>query len=384
MNEHLQRVTVPFEYPVAFTRDAFAPVNLALLEALTSREPARVHRALVVVDRGLADAQPQLLGRIREYVAAHAGKVTLAAPPLVVIGGEAVKTEPEHLRAMLQTMHDLRLDRHAFVVVVGGGAVLDMVGYAAAITHRGVRVVRVPTTVLAQADSGVGVKNGVNAFGKKNYLGTFAPPYAVIVDELLLTSLTTRDRIAGMAEAVKVALVRDADLFAWLGERADALCRGDDAADLRHLVQRSAQLHLDHIATSGDPFELGSARPLDFGHWSAHKLETLTSHRLRHGEAVAIGMALDALYSASVGLCDAALAASVVDVLERLGFRLWDDQLENPELFDGIDEFREHLGGELTVTLLEGAGRGLEVHELRRDLVERARDTLRARARSAA
>ncbi|CAN5796428.1 3-dehydroquinate synthase [soil metagenome] len=375
---------MPFEYPVTFTRDAFSPGNTVLVDALTSREPGRLHRALVVVDSGVAQGQPGLLARIAEHFAGRAGRIALAAAPLVVAGGEAVKTAPEHLAALLQTMHDLRLDRHAFVVAVGGGAVLDMVGYAAAITHRGVRVVRLPTTVLSQADSGVGVKNGVNAFGKKNYLGTFAPPYAVIVDELLLESLTARDRIAGMAEAVKVALVRDAELFAWLGRRADALRRGDDPADLRHLVRRSAELHLAHIATSGDPFELGSARPLDFGHWAAHKLETLTGHRMRHGEAVAIGMALDALYSASVGLCDAALAADVISVLERLGFRLWDDQLENPELFDGIDEFREHLGGELTVTLLESAGRGLEVHELRRDLVERARDTLRARARSAA
>jgi 3-dehydroquinate synthase len=187
-----------------------------------------------------------------------------------------------------------------------------------------------------------------------------------------------------MAEAVKVALVRDAQFFVWLGRRADALRRGDDAADLRHLVRTSAELHLNHIATSGDPFELGSARPLDFGHWAAHKLETLSSHRLRHGEAVAIGMALDALYSVSAGLAEAALAAEVIDTLERLGFTVWDDELENPELFDGIDEFREHLGGELTVTLLESAGRGLEVHELRRELVELARDTLRTRARSAA
>ena len=380
----MQRVTVPFEYPVTFTRDAFAVSATALVDALTRKEPGRKHRALVVVDRGVAEAQPALLGRITTHFAAHAGRLSLAAPPVVVVGGEDVKTAPEHLARMLQLMHDLRLDRHAFVVVLGGGAVLDMVGYAAAITHRGVRVVRLPTTVLSQADSGVGVKNGVNAFGKKNYLGTFAPPYAVINDEQLLESLAPRDRISGMAEAVKVALVRDAQFFVWINRRADALRRGDDATDLRHLVRTSAELHLNHIATSGDPFELGSARPLDFGHWAAHKLETLTAHRLRHGEAVAIGMALDALYSVSAGLAEADLAAEVIDTLERLGFALWDDELENPDLLDGIDEFREHLGGELTVTLLESAGRGLEVHELRRDLVELARDTLRTRARSAA
>jgi 3-dehydroquinate synthase len=167
----IQRVTVPFEYPVTFTRDAFG-ANPALLEALTRKEPARKHRALVVVDRGVAEGQPDLLARITSHLAAHGDRVSLATAPVVVVGGEEVKTAPEHLTRMLQLMHDLRLDRHAFVVVVGGGAVLDMVGYAAAITHRGVRVVRLPTTVLSQADSGVGVKNGVNAFGKKNYLGT--------------------------------------------------------------------------------------------------------------------------------------------------------------------------------------------------------------------
>jgi len=380
----MQRVTVAFEYPVTYTRDTFAPENSALLDALTRLEPGRRHRAFVVIDRGVADGQLGIRDRIAGYFAAHAARVSLVTPPVVVVGGEEVKTTPEHLASMLQQMHDLRLDRHAFVIVIGGGAVLDMVGYAAAITHRGVRVVRLPTTVLSQADSGVGVKNGVNAFGKKNYLGTFAPPYAVIADEQLLESLTPRERICGMAEAVKVALVRDAAFFGWLTHRAEALRRNDDPADLRHLVRTSAELHCTHISTSGDPFELGSARPLDFGHWSAHKLESLTGHRLRHGEAVAIGMALDALYSVDSGLAPPSVAGAVIDTLERLGFTLWDDELDNTELFDGIDEFREHLGGELTVTLIEAVGRGREVHELRRDLVERARDWLRTRARSAA
>lgn len=380
----MQKVTVGFEYPVTYTRDAFALENPALLDALTRLEPDRRHTAFVVVDRGVADGQPGLLPRIAAHFAAHDARVKLVAPPVVVVGGEDVKTAPEHLTRTLQQMHDLHLDRHAFVIPVGGGAVLDMVGYAAAITHRGVRVVRLPTTVLSQADSGVGVKNGVNAFGKKNYLGTFAPPYAVINDEQLLESLSARDRICGMAEAVKVSLVRNAEFFAWLTKHADSLRHGHDPAHLRHLVRTSADLHCTHIATSGDPFELGSARPLDFGHWAAHKLESLTAHRLRHGEAVAIGMALDALYSVDVGLAPAHVADAVIDTLERLGFTLWDDELDNTELFDGIDEFREHLGGDLTVTLIEGIGRGREVHELRREIVERARDHLRVRARSAA
>src|SRR4029079_4140447 len=119
--------------------------------------------------------------------------------------------------------HAQGLDRHAFVMAVGGGALLDLVGYAAATTHRGGRLLRVPTTVLAQNDSGVGVKNGVNAFGVKNLVGTFAPPFAVINDLRFLQTLEPRERVAGMAEAVKVALVRDASFFEWMEAEAAGL-----------------------------------------------------------------------------------------------------------------------------------------------------------------
>lgn len=377
-------MTVPFEYSVSFTRDAFALSNDVMIDALTTREPGRKHRALIVLDRGVTDCQPALVARVEAYFLAHRARVTLVAAPLVLPGGEDAKNAPEHLAHVLGLMNELRLDRHAFVVVVGGGALLDMIGYAAAITHRGVRIVRLPSTVLAQADSGVGVKNGVNAFGKKNYLGTFVPPYAVVMDEMLLETLTTRDRISGMAEAVKVSLVRDAEFFSWLTVHAETLRVGRDLSTLARLVRRSAELHLNHIASSGDPFELGSARPLDFGHWAAHKLETLTSYRLRHGEAVAIGMALDTLYSVYAGLAQSPLDTEVLELLTNLGFELWDEALESPALLDGLDEFREHLGGDLTITLLTAAGSGLEVHELRRDLVMRARDALRVRAGSAA
>jgi 3-dehydroquinate synthase len=183
-----------------------------------------------------------------------------------------------------------QIDRHSFVIVVGGGAVLDVAGYAAAVVHRGVRLVRIPTTVLAQNDAGVGVKNGINAFGAKNFLGVFAPPFAVIDDSRFLSTLDPRDQVAGMAEAVKVAAIRDPVFFEWLVDHSDALA-SFELVHVERMIRRCAELHLAHIAGGGDPFETGNARPLDFGHWSAHKLEILTAHELRHGEAVAIGMA---------------------------------------------------------------------------------------------
>lgn len=246
---------------------------------------------------------------------------------------------------------------------------------------------RVPTTVLSQNDSGVGVKNSVNAFGKKNFLGTFAPPFAVLNDFRFIETLPRRDKVGGMSEAVKVALIRDAEFFHWLVAEADALgtCK---PASLERLIRRCAELHLNHIATSGDLFEFGSARPLDFGHWAAHKLESLTHHRLRHGEAVAIGVALDTLYSARAGYLDEAGAEATLSLLERLGFRLWDEAMDlrapdgHLRLMDGLGEFREHLGGDLAVTMLRAIGDGFEVSQIRDDVMLDSINCLRRRDRS--
>jgi 3-dehydroquinate synthase len=369
MSVHLQRVSVAFTYPVHFTWDVFCPDNPDLVDAISAKEPLRRHRVLAVVDRGVALARPSLPADIMGYARRHADRMELVLPPLVIEGGEAAKNDPAGVAALHDALHAQRIDRQSFVLLVGGGALLDMGGFAAATAHRGVRVIRVPTTVLAQADSGVGVKNGINAFGKKNFLGTFAPPFAVLNDARFLMTLSPRDRTSGMAEAVKVALLRDAAFFRWIEEHAADLAAGEPAR-LAELVRRTAALHLCHIATAGDPFELGSARPLDFGHWAAHKLESMTSGRLRHGEAVAIGIAIDTHYAALRGYCDRALPETVSQVLRSLGFPLWDEALGidaeagRPAVLDGLGEFREHLGGELTITLLKGIGQSIEVHDI--------------------
>ena len=146
--------------------------------------------------------------------------------------------------------------------MIGGGAALDLVGFAASTAHRGVRLVRFPTTTLSQGDGGVGVKNGINYFGKKNWIGTFSVPDAVVNDFSFLRGLPKSQKRAGFVEAVKVALIRDRSFFEQIEERADELSQFDEEA-MRHVIRKSAALHLDHIASSGDPFERGSARPLD-------------------------------------------------------------------------------------------------------------------------
>ncbi|MCW5807021.1 MAG: 3-dehydroquinate synthase [Deltaproteobacteria bacterium] len=371
MSSHiLQRVPLVLEYPVAFTRGLFDADNPTLVEILARREPDRRHRAVAVVDAGVAAAWPHLAGSIEAYAARHADRIELLAPPWTVPGGEAAKTAAV-LDDLVGRLAALRVDRHAFAIAIGGGAALDVIGFAAATLHRGVRLVRVPTTVLAQNDAGVGVKNGINAHGAKNFLGAFAAPFAVIDDSSFLATLGARDRVAGMAEAVKVALVRDPEFFAWLEDSAGALAAFEIPA-VERLVRRCAELHLAHIAGGGDPFEQGNARPLDYGHWAAHKLELLTQHELRHGEAVAIGMVLDARYAVEAGLLDEASYARIVALLARLGLPTRHDALRSPALLDGLADFREHLGGDLTITLLSAIGRGVDCRDVRDDLVHRA------------
>jgi 3-dehydroquinate synthase len=374
-DDHVQSFAVRYEYPVHFTRDMFDPANTCLARTLSRVEASKRHRLAVFVDGGLTSAIPSLPANMTRYAAAHASAMDIVGDIVIVPGGEAIKNQHGRVEDVLRGLSERRIDRHSFAVAIGGGAVLDAVGFAAATFHRGVRHVRCPSTVLAQNDSGVGVKNGINAFGFKNLLGVFAPPFAVINDSAFIDALPPREKRCGMAEAVKVALIRDRAFFAWLEREADALARFEPNA-LDTLIRRCAELHMRQIAHGGDPFESGSARPLDYGHWAAHKLETLTGNRLRHGEAVAIGLALDTRYAVVSRLLADGEDIRVLRLLERLGFRLWDEALDlmdeqgRRRVIGGLSDFQEHLGGELTITLLQAIGRGIEVHVMDETLIE--------------
>jgi 3-dehydroquinate synthase len=379
--------SIRFDFPVYFTSSAFAPSNPVLLDALRQRdaEDGRRHRVFVAIDEDVAAAHPALVDDVVGYTRAHAAGLELAAPPLLVPGGEASKNDIRHVLDLLQHLHDAGMDRQSFVVVIGGGAVLDMVSFAAALCHRSVRIVRFPTTVLAQADSGIAVKNGINLFNKKNFIGTFVPPFAVVNDSRFIQSLDRRDVVAGVVEAIKVSLLRDPELFAYIERHARRIAANDPEV-VPEIIRRSAELHLAHICGNGDPFELGSARPLDFGHWAAHKLEALSGYRLRHGEAVAIGMSLDLCYAVRQGFLDAAIARRVLTLFETLGLPLWDPSLDTSDaegrhvLLAGLQEFREHLGGQLHVTMLREIGRSFEVNEMDDAVVRAALTDLAARA----
>lgn len=379
------RFEVRYDYPVVFTDHLFAPLNPCLHRQLTAQHSGPV-TVLVFADEQLLLSTPHLLEEIDSYFAAYPD-LHLQAAPIALPAGELSK-HAQVLERLYSDMLQHGLDRHCYVLALGGGAVLDAVGYACATFHRGIRLIRIPSTVLAQNDAGIGVKNGINAFGQKNLLGAFYPATAVLNDFQLLTSLTRRDQIAGLAEAVKVALIKDRTFFEWMEQHADALAHFDHAAS-RYAIRRCAELHLHHITGAGDPFERGNGRPLDYGHWAAHKLENLSHHRLRHGEAVAVGMALDGVYANALGLLGDADIERIMQLLLTLGFNLCppelalrDAQGRSPVLL-GLEEFRQHLGGQLSIPMLCRIGESVDLHEIDNAKMEAALQRLLSRSDAA-
>ena len=368
---------------VEFTRNLFSPENSVLADAIAKSDGDCPHRVIAFVDGGVVGGNQNLLRDISSWFSGRDGELELVETPMVLPGGEPCKNDWSLVPEIWRSISQNSIDRHSFVMAIGGGAFLDLVGFAASTAHRGVRMIRIPTTSLSQGDGGVGVKNGVNFFGKKNWVGTFAVPYAVINDFSFLQTLDLRSRRAGIIEAIKVAMVRSRDFYEKI-ERCSPQLKNLEDDILEKVIRRSAEEHVDHIATSGDPYELGSARPLDYGHWVAHKLEQISAFRIGHGEAVAIGMAVDLIYSKRTGLMSSEDCESVLTLIESVGFDIYDPDLHRTEdgrsvILHGLQEFREHLGGKLTITLVPEIGRKIEVNEMDEDEILASIEELRDR-----
>jgi 3-dehydroquinate synthase len=236
-------IRVNWQHRVVFSDGIFDPGNKVLNDIL--RGGGGPGRVLIVLDGDLAVAQPGLAIAITSYFAAHKAELTLVHPPMICQGGEQSKAAWSSVAEIHDAINQHHIDRHSYLIAVGGGALLDMAGLAAATAHRGVRHVRIPTTTLSQCDSGVGVKNGINAFGKKNFIGTFAPPFAVINDFTLLGTLPERDARAGFVEAVKVACIRSREFLESLESNARALAQFEPEP-VRQLIRRcAAQVRAD-------------------------------------------------------------------------------------------------------------------------------------------
>lgn len=381
MPQDVSRIDIPFHIPqvhrLRCTEDLFGR-DAAVLRELLEPSGDCAARVQVWLDGDLARALPQLQARIEACLLARPDEICLVSPVETIVGGEACKNNPGIIDGLLERFHHDDLDRRSYVIVVGGGAVLDAVGFAAAIAHRGIRLIRVPSTTLAQADSGVGVKNAVNWFGKKNWKGTFAVPWAVINDRGLLQSLSDRDFRNGFSEAIKVSLLKDPSAFQQLCRDAKKIAARDPVATAEAIAM-SVRMHLDHITMGGDPFEALEARPLDFGHWSAHRMEAMTHYQIRHGEAVSIGVAIDTVYSSLAHGFPSGDVDLVLECLLRLKLPVSHPILEQTgALRSGLEEFRQHLGGRLTVTMLQAIGVPINVHEVDWRLMEKAISIVRA------
>ena len=378
--DHTQETIVPlkfnqaYHYPVCFTRDIFNTGNPVLINTLAGENQTGPRKVVVMIDDGLTHQNPQILNDISRWFEFHKELVCPAWEPLVFPGGEQVKNSWDHVHRATKAMDDSGIDRHGVVIAMGGGALLDMAGFSAAIFHRGIQLVRMPTTTLAQNDAGIGVKNGINQYGKKNCIGTFYLPIAVINDYDFLETLPFEHFIGGVAEAFKIALIRDKSFFLYL-EKNSALLKQRDSKAIEETIERCARLHIDHIAHSGDAFETGSSRPLDYGHWSGHKLEMLSGFAMGHGQAVSVGIALDSYYAWQMSLISRDELDRLITSLINCGLPVWSEYLEatDPsgrlEIENGLEEFRQHLGGRLTFTMPHGIGEKCERHEMDFDVI---------------
>ncbi len=338
--------------------DVFGRDNTLLREQIGNK------KAFFLVDDGIgADAISKLARYIEHY--------RINAYIKCIQGGEQVKDGLETVLETIDAMESFGIDRKEKVVLVGGGAVLDMGGFAASIAHRGIEHIRIPTTYLAQVDAGIGTKNAVNYLGQKNFIGVFQTPQIVIVDPLFLYTLDERQMRSGMAESVKVALMKDKKLFELVESNYQhVLDKHLEHQPTREIMWGTIVAHLEQIHT--DPYERQLARPLDFGHEWGHRLEIVTDHRLSHGEGVSIGMAIDSYISSKRGYISEDDFGRIIRLLKNIGLPTFDEAATLENIWPGLESFRRHLGGELTISLLGGIGNKRDVHEISKAEVEEA------------
>lgn len=291
----------------------------------------------------------------------------LALPP-----GEATKGWPQFSRAV-EWLLEQKIERNDVVIAFGGGVIGDLAGFAAAVLRRGVRFVQIPTTLLAQVDSSVGGKTGINAPQGKNLIGAFHQPSLVLADIDLLATLSPRDFLAGYGEVVKYGLLGDAAFFNWLEENGPALAAGDVAARIK-AVKRSVEMKAEIVLR--DETEQGDRALLNLGHTFCHALEAATgySHRLLHGEGVAIGCTLAFELSARLGLCSQEDPSRVRAHLAEMDMKrdLMDIPGELPDaetLLELMGQDKKVIDGQLRFILARGIGEAFVTADVPREAV---------------
>jgi 3-dehydroquinate synthase len=303
-------------------------------------------RAIVVTNETVAPLFADRLERTLTAAGARTGRV-------VIPDGEEHKTW-RTLDAVFGALLEARADRKCILVALGGGVVGDLAGFAAASYQRGIAFVQVPTTLLAQVDSSVGGKTGINHPLGKNMIGAFHQPLAVLADTGTLASLPEREYRAGLAEVVKYGAIHDEAFFAWLEANLEALLRRDPDA-LSHAIGRSCEVKAEIVAR--DEREAGPRALLNLGHTFGHAIETVQGYgNWLHGEAVAAGMAMAARFSVQLGRLPAADAERLVALLARAGLPTHPPRMAPPAWLEAMGRDKKNESGRITLILLEALG----------------------------
>lgn len=341
-------VTLPGRsYPIVIGEGLIASAGRRIAAALPGA------RCAVVTDQNVAALYLAPLKESLEGQGLFLGDAVVAA-------GETSKSFPV-LARLCETLLKLGVERGDCVVALGGGVVGDLAGFAASILRRGVRLVQVPTTLLAQVDSSVGGKTGIDTPQGKNLIGTFHQPSLVLADVAVLSTLAPREFRAGYAEVMKYGLLGDAPFFAWLEQYWPQVFSGEGGERLK-AIETSVRAKAS-IVEADEREESGSRALLNLGHTFGHALEAFAgySDRLLHGEAIAIGMRLAFTYSVEQGLCPAEDAACVERHLAAVGlpFRIADISGKTPttgQLLRLMAQDKKVKGGKLALVLVRGIG----------------------------
>lgn len=368
-----QSFQVTFKYNIIFTHDIFNIKNPTLIKTLNIKNRKKI---IIFIDKNVYKTNKIINTQLTNYIKNNEKYIKLVCDPILITGGEKIKNHYTLVKYAYKLIDTYKICRQSYILAIGGGTLLDLIGFVASTAHRGIKLIRIPTTTLSQDDSGVGVKNGINFTNKKNFIGAFSTPYAVINDFNLLNSLKDENFIEGFSEAIKVALIKNKKLFFLIKNNTTKILNREKKITEK-IIYECAKIHAKHISKKGDPFEVKSSRPLDFGHWAAHKIESLSKYKISHGKSVAIGLALDCTYSYLLKLLKKDDWKDIIKTIINLKLPIYSKELsfiENKKnlLFNGLEEFREHLGGKLTITLIKSIGKKIDTHHINKNVYEKS------------
>ena len=338
----------PRSYPIRVggaDPSGFGPFARSALDASWSGRGCR--QGLIVTDENLAPWAPRLVGALQ--------RVEIAADVAVIPPGEASK-QLDRAAGLYDPLIAMKADRHACVVALGGGVVGDLAGFVAATYARGLPLLMVPTSLLAQVDSSVGGKVGVNHPRAKNIIGAFHQPAGVWIDTESLATLPPRELRCGLAEVVKYGVILDGDFFTFLEESAAAILALEPAA-IRRVIVRSCELKADVVARD-EREETGLRAVLNFGHTIGHAIEAVAGYSgaFRHGEAVAAGMVAECRLAERLGWIGTDATARLVALLERFGLPVAAPGLDPDELLDAMGRDKKNRGGRIRFVLPRAIG----------------------------